>query len=44
MDNIKEKTSAAAADLEALQACWEGIWSRIQQVEFDTACSKENLL
>lgn len=41
---LKEKTAAAVADQEALQNCWTYFWSRIQQIEFDTACSKENLL
>jgi len=42
--NLREKTATAEADCEALQVCWTAIWSRIQQIEFDTACSKENLL
>ena len=44
MNSLKERTATAATDLETLQGCWSSIWSRIQQVEFDTACSKEILL
>ena len=40
---LKEKTAAAVADLAALKAHWASILSRVVSIEFDTACSKENL-
>mmetsp|Transcript_15594 Transcript_15594/g.19612 ORF Transcript_15594/g.19612 Transcript_15594/m.19612 type:complete len:254 (+) Transcript_15594:1854-2615(+) len=40
---LKEKTAAAVQDAATLRTCWAGILNRVNQIEFDTACSKENL-
>ena len=40
---LKDSTAAAAADIATLKAHLANVLSRVNQIEFDTACSKENL-